>query len=237
MKIKSFILISAVIIVLTNATIIGSQSINLIEEEPTIVLVVGFGPFLNHSVNPSELIAAELDGETINDAEIIGLQVQPNLSNFAESIEIVYQAIEDYTPDYVFSLGLRADSTRIRIEKIGYNFKIESKENTSLEKLIPNGRWLRLSPFPAMKIARELRKEGIPSQMSFYGGLSLCNGMLYSVLHYTDVNDLEIKSGFIHVPLHKTEENPDGMELETMVDAARIIIQVCLDFHSRLHLC
>ena len=61
--------------------------------------------------------------------------------------------------------------------------------------------------------------------------------MLYSVLHYTDVNDLEIKSGFIHVPLHKTEENPDGMELETMVDAARIIIQVCLDFHSRLHLC
>ena len=232
MKIKSLILISTVIIVLTNATIISSQSVNLIEEESIIILVVGFGPFLNYTINPSELIAAELDGETINNAEIIGLQVQPNLSNFTESIEIVYQAIEDYNPDYVFSIGLAAKFERIRIEKIGYNLKNEIKENSSLEKLIPNGRWLHISPFPAIKIVRELRREGIPSQTSLYAGLSLCNGMLYSVLHYIDVNDLDIKSGFIHVPLHKTEENPDGMELQTMVNATRIIIQVCLDFYS-----
>jgi len=231
-KIKSLILISTVIIVLTNATIISSQSVNLIEEESIIILVVGFGPFLNYTINPSELIAAELDGETINNAEITGLQVQPNLSNFTESIEIVYQAIEDYNPDYVFSIGLAAKFERIRIEKIGYNLKNEIKENSSLEKLIPNGRWLHISPFPAIKIVRELRREGIPSQTSLYAGLSLCNGMLYSVLHYIDVNDLDIKSGFIHVPLHKTEENPDGMELQTMVNATRIIIQVCLDFYS-----
>jgi len=231
-KIKSLILLFTVIIVLTNATIISSQSVNLIEEESIIILVVGFGPFLNYTINPSELIVAELDGETINNAEIIGLQVQPNLSNFTESIEIVYQAIEDYNPDYVFSIGLAAKFERIRIEKIGYNLKIEIKENSSLEKLIPNGRWLHISPFPAIKIVRELRKDGIPSQTSLYAGLSLCNGMLYSVLHYADVNDLDIKSGFIHVPLHKTEENPDGMELQTMVNATRIIIQVCLDFYS-----
>ena len=231
MKIKSLILLFTVIIVLTNATIISSQSVNLIEEESIIILVVGFGPFLNYTINPSELIVAELDGETINNAEIIGLQVQPNLSNFTESIEIVYQAIEDYNPDYVFSIGLAAKFERIRIEKIGYNLKIEIKENSSLEKLIPNGRWLHISPFPAIKIVRELRRDGIPSQTSLYAGLSLCNGMLYSVLHYADVNDLDIKSGFIHVPLHKTEENPDGMELQTMVNATRIIIQVCLDFY------
>lgn len=232
MKIKSLVLISTVFIVLINATIISSQSVNLIEEESIIILVVGFGPFLNYTINPSELIAAELDGETINNAEIIGLQVQPNLSNFTESIEIVYQAIEDYNPDYVFSIGLAAKFERIRIEKIGYNLKIEIKENSSLEKLIPNGRWLHISTFPAIKIVRELRREGIPSQTSLYAGLSLCNGMLYSVLHYIDVNDLDIKSGFIHVPLHKTEENPDGMELQTMVNATRTIIQICLDFYS-----
>lgn len=230
MKIKNLILFSVVIIFLTNATIISSQSINLIEDEPIIVLVIGFGPFLNYDINPSELIVAELDGEIINNAEIIGLQVQPNLSNHTESIEIVYQAIEDYNPEYVFSIGLAAKFEGIRIEKIGYNLKIEDKEDSSLEKIIPNGRWMRLSPFPAMKIVRELIKEGIPSQTSLFGGLSLCNGLLYSLLNHIDVNDLEIKSGFIHVPLHKTEENPDGMELQTMVNATRIIIQVCLDF-------
>ena len=232
MKIKSLILISTVLIILTNATIISSQYINLNEEEPTIVMVVGFGPFLNYTINPSELIAAELDGEIINNAEIIGLQVHPNLSNFTESIEIVYQAIEDYNPEYVFSIGLAAKFEGIRIEKIGYNLKIEDKEDSSLEKIIPNGRWMRFSPFPAMKIVRELIKEGIPSQTSLFGGFSLCNGLLYSLLNHIDVNDLEIKSGFIHVPLHKTEENPDSMELQTMVNATKIIIQVCLDCYS-----
>ena len=233
MKIKRLILISAVIIVLTNASLINSQRIDLNKQESTIVLVVGFGPFLNFSVNPSELIAAELDGETINNAEILGLQVQPNLSNFMESIEIFYQAIEDYNPDYIFSIGLAAPFRNIRIEKIGYNLKIENKENAKLERLIPNGRWLRISPFPALRIIKELRKEGIPSQISLYPGLSLCNGVLYSVLHYIDINDLTIKSGFIHVPLHKSEEDPEGMELQTMVNATRIIIDVCLDFYPR----
>lgn len=230
MKIKYLILISIVIIVLTNTTIISSQPINLVEEEPTIILVTGFGPFLNYTTNPSGLIAMELDGETINNAKIIGLSVKVNLSNFTESIEIVYQAIENYNPDYIFSLGLNPGSTKIQIEKIGYNLKIE--ENSSLKKIIPNGQWLRLSSFPAIKIVRELRKNGIPAQTSLFGGLSLCNGLFYSLLHHIDVNNLEIKSGFIHVPLHKTEENPDGMELQNMIKATKIIIQVCLDFYS-----
>ena len=227
MKKKCLAISLVLILVLIGTSISSSQS--LTEGDPTIVLVIGFGPFLNHDVNPSELIAEELNGETINGAEIIGYPIQPNLSNFTESIEIAYNAIERFNPDFVFSIGLAAKFKNIRIEKIGYNLKIEIKENASLEKLIPKGRWLRFSPLPARKIVRELRREKIPSQISIYPGLSLCNGMLYSVLHYIDVNDLPIKSGFIHVPLHKTEENPDGMELQTMVNATKIIIEVCLE--------
>lgn len=230
MKKRSIVLIGIIILILTTSSITTSQSTT--DNEPTKILVVGFGPFLIYEVNPSELIARELDGVTINGAEIIGFPVQPNLSNFEESIEIVYQAIEDYNPDYVFSIGLHPGSDKIRIEKIGVNLKIESREDATLEKLIPNGRWLRFSPFPAILIVRELRKENIPSQIGLFAGLSLCNGMLYSVLNYVDVNDLSIKSGFIHVPLHKYEDNPDGMELETMINATRIIIQTCLNFYT-----
>jgi pyroglutamyl-peptidase len=215
---------------LFNITIINSQS-NNINKDTTIILVVGFGPFLNYSINPSELIAAELNGEILNNAEIIGLQVQPNLSNFTESIEIVYKAIEDYNPDYIFSIGLAAKFEKIRIEKIGYNLKIEIKDDPSPEKLVPNGPWIYISPLPAYKIVNELKSEKIPSQIGMFPGLSLCNGMLYSILYYIDVNDLNIKSGFIHVPLIKNEENPNGMELQTMVNATRIIIQVTLDFN------
>ena len=223
-------LIFIIIIILSNAAIIGTKSINLNNEESTIVLVMGFGPFLNYSINPSELIAAELDGKIINDAEIIGLQIQPNLSNFNESIEIVYQAIQEYNPQYIFPIGLAAKYENIRIEKIGYNLKIETKEDASLEKLIRKGPWIYLSPFPTNKIVEELRKENIPSQTSLFPGLSLCNGMFYSILNYIDEYDLNIKSGFIHVPLMKTEENPNAMELQTMVNSTEIIINSCLEF-------
>lgn len=225
---RSTIILITIILIFSGLFVNNSQSST--EKESTIVLVTGFGPFSRFDVNPSELIADELDGEMIGGALVVGIPVMVNLSNFSESIDIVYQAIEDYKPDYVFSIGLAAGDPRIRIEKIGYNLKIE--ENKSLEKIIPNGRWFRFSPFPSMKIVRELRKEDIPSRTSLHGGYSLCNGLLYSLLHYIDTNDLDIKSGFIHVPLHKSEDKPDGMELQTMVNATRIIIQVCLNYYS-----
>jgi pyroglutamyl-peptidase len=227
MKKKSLLFSFALIFILTCSSLISSQS--TIQEKSTIVLVTGFGPFSKFDINPSEIIAEELDGEIINGAKIIGLPVHVNLSNFTESIDIVYQAIEYYNPDYIISIGLAASDPKIRIEKIGYNLKIEEKEDKTLEKLITNGRWLRFSPFPALKIVNELRKEDIPSRVSLHGGYSLCNGLLYSLLHYIDEYDLQIKSGFIHIPLHKTEENPDGMELQTMFDATKIIIQTYLD--------
>ena len=228
MRLRNLIMISTIILILTNTTMVNSQIIDLNKEESTVILVVGFGPFLNYEINPSELIAAELDGETIKNAEIIGLQILPNLSNFSESIQIVYQAIEDYDPDFVFSIGLAAKYENIRIERIGLNLKIE--ENSSLKILIQNKPLIRISPIPSIKIVKELKNESIPSQTGLFAGFSLCNGMLYSVLNYIDENNLDIKSGFIHVPLHKTEENPDAMELETMVNATRIIINFSLDF-------
>ena len=238
---RKYITIIFVISILTISPIVYSQNLSTkqivdnkksININNTTVLVAGFGPFLSYNVNPSELIALELDGETISGAGIIGLPVQVNLSNFSESIEYVYQAIEFYNPDYVLLIGLNPSKKKIRIEKIGINFKKEMKENQKLEKLIPNGRLFRFSHLPGLKIVFKLRNEKIPSTIGFYAGVSLCNGMLYSLLHHIDVKNLDIKSGFIHVPLHKTEENPEGMELETMFNATRIIIDVCLDHFS-----
>ena len=233
MKLKKFSVIFAIFIIFSSSTIIGlCQPNSSSDEKPATILVIGFGPFLNFSVNPSELIAAELDGEIINNAEVIGLQILPNLSNFSESLEIAYDAIDCYNPSFIFPLGLAAPYDKIRIEKIGYNLKLENRPDARIEKLIPNGRWIRISDYPALKIVLRLKLEGIPSQIAFYPGLSLCNGMLYSLLHYIDVNNLDIKSGFIHVPLHKSDEHPDGMELETMVNATRMIIEVTMNHYT-----
>lgn len=232
MKIKNIISLMVVFLIVFNSSSIYSQVLPETYKESTIVLVVGFGPFLNNPVNPSELIATALDGETINTAEIKSIIIQPNLSNFDESLNIIYQAIDDIQPDYIVPLGLAVNFTRIRIEKIGYNLKLESRENATIEPLIPKARFIQISHYPSLKIVHQLRKEGIPSRMTFFAGLSLCNGILYSVLHYIRENNLPIKSGFIHVPIHQSEEDPEGMPLSTMINATRIIISECLDFYE-----
>lgn len=240
MKIRTFVIALAIISILLGNSAVSSLSITTcldgkneeyLSNKCPVVLITGFGPFAQHDVNPSELIAEELNGQIIDNAIIIGLGVPVNLSNFTEFIEIVIQAIENYNPDFVFNTGLAASSNRIRIEKIGLNLKRESNEDDKfpLEKILPDSPWLHISPLPARQIVQELRKAGIPSRMSFYAGLSLCNGLLYSVLDYIESKDLDINAGFIHLPSHKSEEHPEGMELETMINATKIIVKTCLN--------
>lgn len=193
-----------------------------------IVLVTGFGPFGGHEVNPAQIIAENLSGQMINGATIVGIIVPVN---YTTSVEVVTQAIEDYNPVLVVSLGLAAGYPRIFIEKVGLNlrrFGNHSCKWLNFRRLDPNGPWFRISPFPTYSIVKNIRRAGIPAQSSLYAGIYQCNALLYGVLGYIKENDLQIKSGFIHVPLLSSQD-PNGMELEKMLEATKIAIQVCLN--------
>jgi pyroglutamyl-peptidase len=212
-------------IITTHST---EQTIEIYSNNP-VVLITGFGPFSKFDVNPSQLIAETLNGQTIDTATVIGIIVKPNLSDFTEPLEFVYQAIDDYEPDLVICLGLAAPYPWIRLEILGINLgKSNESDNQKLFKLDPEGPLFRFSNLPTFKIAREIRKNGIPARTTFHAGLSLCNGMLYSVAGYIEENDLPIKSGFIHVPLMKSQDPEKGMELEKMVEATKISIELSL---------
>lgn len=151
------------------------------------------------------------------------------MTDFTEPLEFVCQAIDDYEPDLVISIGLAAPFSWIRLEKLGINLgKSNESDNQKLFKVDPEGPWFRFSNLPTFKIAREIRRNGIPARTTFHAGLSLCNGMLYSVAGYIEENDLQIKSGFIHVPLMKSQDPEKGMELEKMVEATKIAIKLSL---------
>ena len=85
-----------------------------------IVLVTGFEPFSNYTVNPSQLISEALNGSILNDTEIIGMILPVD---FNESVKMTTDAIEHYQPFLVISLGLNARNRVIKIEKIGINLK------------------------------------------------------------------------------------------------------------------
>jgi pyroglutamyl-peptidase len=208
-----------------------SYSIDLIniesQNKSEIVLVTGFGPFDIYDINPSQLIVENLDGQIIDGKEIVGIILPVD---FSGSVENITAAIESYNPDLIISTGLSPRAKKLNIEKIGVNIKMYPKgENLwfiprKLEKFGPP---IRFSTINTKLIVTNLTNELIPSRQSYYAGFYICNAVLYGTIGYLKEENLDIDAGFIHVPL-LTSQDPEGMELETMIDGVELAIRTCL---------
>jgi pyroglutamyl-peptidase len=191
------------------------------------VLVTGFGPFSVYDINPSQLIVEELDGQFIDGVEIIGIVLPVD---FDLSVENITKAIDDYTPKVLISTGLSPRAKKMNIEKVGINLKMYPRDEKKWffpRRLDPCGPLFRLSSLDTKEIVSEINDAGIASRQSYYAGYYICNAVLYGALGFIKECELPIKTGFIHVPLMSSQD-PNGMELETMVEAVKIAIKTSL---------
>ena len=127
--------------------------------------------------NPVQLISESLNGQTINNASIVGLSVPVEWN---ESISVVTQAVEDVKPVTVLSIGLAPNTRFIRVEKIGLNLRCMSSDNGKryvFSKVEPDGPSLLVTDIPTHYIAKEIRKSGIPARQSFFAGTYICNNL------------------------------------------------------------
>ena len=206
----------------------NANDINQIYNNNKIVLISGFEPFGVHEINPSQFIAENLSGEIINNASVIGITLPVD---YLESVAVITDQIECLKPILVISLGLAANYKSIGIEKLALNLKRIKNDNWpyyKIQRIDPNGPLFRVSHLPSFKIAKEIRNKDISAKASFYGGIYICNALLYNVLGYIKEHNLNIKAGFIHVPL-LSSQNPSGMDLEDMISATTIAIEQTLD--------
>jgi pyroglutamyl-peptidase len=193
-----------------------------------VVLVTGFEPFGNYTVNPSQLIAETLNGSTFNDVDIVGVVLPVD---FNESVKMTTDAIQHYHPDLVMSLGLNARSQAIRVEKIGVNLKRYQKDDGTWSfprRIDASGPFLRFSSLNTVAIVRKIKESNISVQQSYFAGTYVCNALFYQLLGYVSEQNSSRKVGFIHVPLLDSQD-PEGMPLQTMVDAVKIAIQTSLE--------
>jgi len=193
-----------------------------------VVLVTGFEPFGNYTINPSQLIAEALNGSILNDTEIIGMVLPVD---FNESVKMTTVAIEHYQPFLVISLGLNARARAIEIEKIGINLKRYPKDDGTWSfprRIDVSGPFLRFSSIHTFDIVRKIREANIPAQQSHFAGTYICNTLFYQLLGYVSEQHSSRKVGFIHVPLLDSQDQ-DGMSLQTMAEAVKIAIQTCLE--------
>lgn len=188
-----------------------------------VVLVTGFEPFDVYDINPSQLVAEALHNQTIQGMQIVGLVLPVD---FAVVDNLLVQAIEQYQPVLIISLGLSPQATALEVESYAVNIKRYPTDMGwwSFPRIIDrDGPFLCKSLLNTRAIVRELKSHDIPSEQSFFAGTYLCNYVFYQNLRYVQKHNCSAPVGFIHVPLLDTQSS-EGLKLETMVDGVKITI-------------
>ncbi len=195
------------------------------------ILVTGFEPFGGESVNPA-YEAVKLLPNKISGAEIITIEI-PVV--FDRGAKVVEEAIEKYSPDAVLCIGQAGGRSSITIEKVAINLREaripDNDGNQPLESPIKeDGKNAYFATLPVKAMVENIRKNGIPSHLSFTAGTYVCNDVMYILLYTLENKYPNVKGGFIHVPFDTAQviEKPVGMAsmpVQTIANALEYAIE------------
>lgn len=199
------------------------------------ILVSGFEPYGEMSVNPTQTLAEEAKNFDLDGIEVHSVLLPVNYDECAERL---VEEVDRLSPDAVVSCGLYPGRTAVTPERVGINAKdtmaedpiADNKGRMPVDELInPDGPDAIFSMLPYRRIVENLRVAGIPSFVSNTAGSYICNNTLYGVLDHVKKNDLPILAGFVHFPA-STEmalESPfqPSLPMEMMVEALKVILE------------
>lgn len=193
------------------------------------MIVTGFTPFDNETINPS-YEAIKLLPNQIDDFLIITMEL-PTV--FGVSTQLLINKIEEINPDYILMFGQAGGRKSISIERIAINIDDtnipDNQGNQPTDvPIIFDGEIAYFSTLPIKKLQKSLFDHGVTSSISNSAGTFVCNHLMYQILHYLKNNTKNSLAGFIHVPyIHEqTKDKPDvfSMSLKEIAEAITIII-------------
>lgn len=190
------------------------------------ILVTAFEPFNGRDVNPSQLILEQLYAP-----EGVALIKKLLPVEFKATTTILKEALKEYQPDVVISLGQAGNRPEISVERVAIN--LDNCRSSNGQKVLPDNagdapvdeRIVEGAPeayfsnLPIWEMVKEMQEEGVPAAVSYTAGTYVCNHVMYTVLHEVATKYPQVKAGFIHVPF-LPEQNPETgytMRLEEMV--------------------
>ena len=180
------------------------------------VLVIGFEPFGKHEVNPSQLIAEELDG--------VVLPV-----SYRRGADELRRTLDERDAEIVIAFGLADDREAITPERFAHNLdeadQIDNDDASgSGAEIEAAGPLAYRSTLPVDEIVAALRAHELPAAVSRDAGGYLCNHVFYVLMHTLKPGRM---GGFVHVPPFEV------LPRDRLVDAARVIVETCVQHRSR----
>lgn len=196
------------------------------------LLVTGFEPFDDFTVNPSEEVAKSLDGRKVGDYSINSIVVP---LDYTKAIGVVEEAISEFTPEVILCCG-QANRAAISIERIAVNAistkRSDNYENTPESDIIEfDGPVAYFANIDPLQLVQALVDSGIPAHVSYHAGLYGCNWLLYKIMEKIESGSLDAKATFIHLPplpsqaIEKDMMSMATMPLEMQIEAMLTIIK------------
>lgn len=196
------------------------------------IIVTGFGRFLDNQNNPTKEVLKSLS-KTIAGASIYPIEL-PVI--FDECFDYLRPFIDEIQPDVIIELGLAAGRNAITPERVAINMKDATGPDnigyTPKDEIIKHdGKNAYFSTLPIREIEDKLKERKIPVSISNSAGLYVCNNLMYHVAYYIDQKNLNINSGFIHVPYShetKVKEEVFSLSQETINYAVEEMIKTII---------
>ena len=200
------------------------------------VLITGFEPFDQDTINPAWEVARALDGRVVGDATVRALQLPCVFGRAAAQLE---QALHQWRPQLVLALGLAGGRSEITPERVAVNVDdARIADNAGQQPIdtavIPAAPVAYFSTLPIKAIVRDLRAAGIPAAVSNTAGTFVCNHVFFALMHQLAQvpRDSAARGGFIHLPYLPEQAvrypGAPGMALATQVQAIEQAVRTAL---------
>ncbi|XP_050550633.1 pyroglutamyl-peptidase 1 isoform X2 [Spodoptera frugiperda] len=184
-----------------------------------IVLITGFGPYLNHPVNASWEAVKIMNKEAIekkHNVELVQIELPVTYENVDEFVPALW---ETHTPKLMIHVGVSGKGQCLQLESQAHRKGYKKKDY--LDKLPANWSCLadgaiRLhTKLDVERICKEFNGDNTPEER-FRAEVSLDAGRyLCEYIYYTSLSIDNSRTLFVHVPvmdIYSPEETASGLE-------------------------
>lgn len=206
------------------------------------ILVTGFDPFDQESINPSIEAVKQLPDQ-IDDAQIFKLEIPTVMQ---QSSDKIIEKMNEINPDVILSVGQERGRADLSIERVAINindFRIpDNQGNQPIDApIVKNGADAYFSTLPIKAMLKACLDNDIPASISNTAGTFVCNEVMYLIAHTIKTQQLNIRSGFIHIPAipQQVHDKPgiDALELQTIVKGLELCLKAIIHHYEDIEYC
>jgi pyroglutamyl-peptidase len=197
------------------------------------VLLTGFEPFGDESINPSWEAVRALQG-----ARISGHRIEARCLPvvFGAAIKQLRKAITETKPALVVCVGQAGGRARLSLERVAINVddarRPDNAGNAPIDApIVADGPAAYFTSLPIKRLRQALQRAGIPAEVSQTAGTYVCNHVFYGLMHALR-SKRGLRGGFVHIPYSPDQaaRHPGAASLPTgaVIEALRIIVRTTL---------